>query len=170
MGGGGYEGSIWLWGSESTVEMAERWAQNCPRARRPRELNLLLVSSLLLWLQSIVLCCPSALVWHYSLTDSRIKTGSPLDHLPIAPSNLPMPGVNASFIQQVSPPLGLGLWEGLCHSWASSGSWQAPGSSSDAPSLPGPSKAEGDGAADQGAWAGRGSALVLRQVPGSHRR
>uniref|UniRef100_A0A8C5S4Z7 Mediator complex subunit 12 n=1 Tax=Laticauda laticaudata TaxID=8630 RepID=A0A8C5S4Z7_LATLA len=52
-------------------------------------------------LQSIVLCCPSALVWHYSLTDSRIKTGSPLDHLPIAPSNLPMPGVNASFIQQV---------------------------------------------------------------------
>ncbi|XP_039210779.1 mediator of RNA polymerase II transcription subunit 12 isoform X2 [Crotalus tigris] len=52
-------------------------------------------------LQSIVLCCPSALVWHYSLTDSRIKTGSPLDHLPIAPSNLPMPGVNTSFIQQV---------------------------------------------------------------------
>ncbi|KAL7979597.1 hypothetical protein Chor_004755 [Crotalus horridus] len=50
---------------------------------------------------SIVLCCPSALVWHYSLTDSRIKTGSPLDHLPIAPSNLPMPGVNTSFIQQV---------------------------------------------------------------------
>uniref|UniRef100_A0A670KFP8 Mediator complex subunit 12 n=1 Tax=Podarcis muralis TaxID=64176 RepID=A0A670KFP8_PODMU len=52
-------------------------------------------------LQSIVLCCPSALVWHYSLTDSRIKTGSPLDHLPISPSNLPMPGVSAGFMQQV---------------------------------------------------------------------
>uniref|UniRef100_A0A8D2IWC6 Mediator complex subunit 12 n=1 Tax=Varanus komodoensis TaxID=61221 RepID=A0A8D2IWC6_VARKO len=56
-------------------------------------------------LQSIVLCCPSALVWHYSLTDSRIKTGSPLDHLPIAPSNLPMPGVNAGFMQQVRAKL-----------------------------------------------------------------
>uniref|UniRef100_A0A9J8AS79 Mediator complex subunit 12 n=1 Tax=Cyprinus carpio carpio TaxID=630221 RepID=A0A9J8AS79_CYPCA len=52
-------------------------------------------------LQSIVLCCPSALVWHYSLTDSRNKTGSPLDLLPIAPSNLPMPGGNSSFNQQV---------------------------------------------------------------------
>ncbi|XP_044539037.1 mediator of RNA polymerase II transcription subunit 12-like, partial [Gracilinanus agilis] len=51
-------------------------------------------------LQSILLCCPSALVWHYSLTDSRIKTGSPLDHLPIAPSNLPMPGGNSAFTQQ----------------------------------------------------------------------
>uniref|UniRef100_A0A672MWX8 Mediator of RNA polymerase II transcription subunit 12-like n=1 Tax=Sinocyclocheilus grahami TaxID=75366 RepID=A0A672MWX8_SINGR len=48
-------------------------------------------------LQSIVLCCPSALVWHYSLTDSRNKTGSPLDLLPIASSNLPMPGGNSSF-------------------------------------------------------------------------
>uniref|UniRef100_A0A803SZU3 Mediator complex subunit 12 n=1 Tax=Anolis carolinensis TaxID=28377 RepID=A0A803SZU3_ANOCA len=56
-------------------------------------------------LQSIVLCCPSALVWHYSLTDSRIKTGSPLDHLPIAPSNLPMPGVNTGFMQQVRAKL-----------------------------------------------------------------
>ena len=45
---------------------------------------------------------PSALVWHYSLTDSRIKTGSPLDHLPIAPSNLPMPEGNSAFTQQVS--------------------------------------------------------------------
>uniref|UniRef100_W5KWG0 Mediator complex subunit 12 n=1 Tax=Astyanax mexicanus TaxID=7994 RepID=W5KWG0_ASTMX len=52
-------------------------------------------------LQSIVLCCPSALVWHYSLTDSRNKTGSPLDLLPIAPSNLPMPGGNSTFNQQV---------------------------------------------------------------------
>uniref|UniRef100_A0A672S0X0 Mediator of RNA polymerase II transcription subunit 12 n=1 Tax=Sinocyclocheilus grahami TaxID=75366 RepID=A0A672S0X0_SINGR len=52
-------------------------------------------------LQSIVLCCPSALVWHYSLTDSRNKTGSPLDLLPIASSNLPMPGGNSSFNQQV---------------------------------------------------------------------
>ncbi|KAH0630773.1 hypothetical protein JD844_003966 [Phrynosoma platyrhinos] len=46
-----------------------------------------------------------ALVWHYSLTDSRIKTGSPLDHLPIAPSNLPMPGVNTGFMQQVRAKL-----------------------------------------------------------------
>lgn len=53
--------------------------------------------------QTILLCCPSALVWHYSLTDSRIKTGSPLDHLPIAPSNLPMPEGNSAFTQQVSP-------------------------------------------------------------------
>lgn len=52
--------------------------------------------------QTILLCCPSALVWHYSLTDSRIKTGSPLDHLPIAPSNLPMPEGNSAFTQQVS--------------------------------------------------------------------
>ncbi|KAJ1196557.1 hypothetical protein NDU88_000425, partial [Pleurodeles waltl] len=56
-------------------------------------------------LQSIVLCCPSALVWHYSLTDSRIKTGSPLDHLPIAPSSLPMPGGNTAFTQQVRAKL-----------------------------------------------------------------
>uniref|UniRef100_A0A4W3I696 Mediator complex subunit 12 n=1 Tax=Callorhinchus milii TaxID=7868 RepID=A0A4W3I696_CALMI len=52
-------------------------------------------------LQSIVLCCPSALVWHYSLTDCRNKTGSPLDLLPIAPSSLPMPGGNSNFTQQV---------------------------------------------------------------------
>lgn len=51
--------------------------------------------------QSIVLCCPSALVWHYSLTDCRNKTGSPLDLLPIAPSSLPMPGGNTPFTQQV---------------------------------------------------------------------
>nr|XP_033799825.1 mediator of RNA polymerase II transcription subunit 12 [Geotrypetes seraphini] len=56
-------------------------------------------------LQSIVLCCPSALVWHYSLTDSRIKTGSPLDHLPVAPSSLPMPGGNSAFTQQVRAKL-----------------------------------------------------------------
>ncbi|XP_018430366.1 PREDICTED: mediator of RNA polymerase II transcription subunit 12-like, partial [Nanorana parkeri] len=60
-----------------------------------------LVFGLSCMLQSIVLCCPSALVWHYSLTDNRIKTGSPLDHLPIAPSSLPMPGGNSSFTQQV---------------------------------------------------------------------
>lgn len=51
--------------------------------------------------QSIVLCCPSALVWHYSLTDCRNKTGSPLDLLPIAPSSLPMPGGNTALTQQV---------------------------------------------------------------------
>ncbi|XP_069603385.1 mediator of RNA polymerase II transcription subunit 12 isoform X3 [Ranitomeya imitator] len=60
-----------------------------------------LVFGLSCMLQSIVLCCPSALVWHYSLTDNRIKTGSPLDHLPIAPSSLPMPGGNSAFTQQV---------------------------------------------------------------------
>uniref|UniRef100_A0A8C4SJ72 Mediator complex subunit 12 n=1 Tax=Erpetoichthys calabaricus TaxID=27687 RepID=A0A8C4SJ72_ERPCA len=60
-----------------------------------------LVFGLSCMLQSIVLCCPSALVWHYSLMDSRNKTGSPLDLLPIAPSNLPMPGGNTVFTQQV---------------------------------------------------------------------
>ncbi|CAB1337452.1 unnamed protein product [Coregonus sp. 'balchen'] len=60
-----------------------------------------LVFGLSCMLQSIVLCCPSALVWHYSLTDSRNKTGSPLDLLPISPSNLPMPGGNSTFTQQV---------------------------------------------------------------------
>uniref|UniRef100_A0A6I8N406 Mediator complex subunit 12 n=1 Tax=Ornithorhynchus anatinus TaxID=9258 RepID=A0A6I8N406_ORNAN len=64
-----------------------------------------LVFGLSCLLQSILLCCPSALVWHYSLTDSRIKTGSPLDHLPIAPSNLPMPGGNSAFTQQVRAKL-----------------------------------------------------------------
>ncbi|XP_056899560.1 mediator of RNA polymerase II transcription subunit 12 isoform X3 [Takifugu flavidus] len=56
-------------------------------------------------LQSIVLCCPSALVWHYSLTDCRNKTGSPLDLLPIAPSSLPMPGGNTALTQQVRTKL-----------------------------------------------------------------
>lgn len=62
----------------------------------------------LLVLQSIVLCCPSALVWHYSLTDCRNKTGSPLDLLPIAPSSLPMPGGNSAFTQQVCEILFIG--------------------------------------------------------------
>ncbi|KAF3838659.1 hypothetical protein F7725_010427 [Dissostichus mawsoni] len=64
-----------------------------------------LVFGLSCMLQSIVLCCPSALVWHYSLTDSRNKTGSPLDLLPIAPSSLPMPGGNTAFTQQVRTKL-----------------------------------------------------------------
>lgn len=69
-------------------------------------INLFLLSpsccvSLSLSCQTIVLCCPSALVWHYSLTDCRNKTGSPLDLLPIAPSSLPMPGGNTPFTQQV---------------------------------------------------------------------
>lgn len=70
----------------------------------PRVSKLTVCTSLstLFWQQSIVLCCPSALVWHYSLTDSRNKTGSPLDLLPIAPSSLPMPGGNTTFTQQVS--------------------------------------------------------------------
>ncbi|XP_018549665.1 mediator of RNA polymerase II transcription subunit 12 isoform X2 [Lates calcarifer] len=64
-----------------------------------------LVFGLSCMLQSIVLCCPSALVWHYSLTDSRNKTGSPLDLLPIASSSLPMPGGNTAFTQQVRAKL-----------------------------------------------------------------
>lgn len=63
--------------------------------------SLSVICVLLLSHQSIVLCCPSALVWHYSLTDCRNKTGSPLDLLPIAPSSLPMPGGNTPFTQQV---------------------------------------------------------------------
>ena len=80
--------------------------------------------------QTILLCCPSALVWHYSLTDSRIKTGSPLDHLPIAPSNLPMPEGNSAFTQQVSLTNSLvspGNWDvrGLSYSFRNSGSESA---------------------------------------------
>ncbi len=54
-------------------------------------LTILTLSSLL---QSIVLECPSALVWNYfgeNKTPSSLL-GSPLDHLPnVAPSSLPMP-------------------------------------------------------------------------------
>ncbi len=54
-------------------------------------LTVLTLSSLL---QSIVLECPSALVWNYfgeNKTPSSLL-GSPLDHLPnVAPSSLPMP-------------------------------------------------------------------------------
>uniref|UniRef100_A0A8C4ER35 Mediator complex subunit 12 n=1 Tax=Dicentrarchus labrax TaxID=13489 RepID=A0A8C4ER35_DICLA len=64
-----------------------------------------LVFGLSCMLQVLLLCCPSALVWHYSLTDSRNKTGSPLDLLPIAPSGLPMPGGNTAFTQQVRTKL-----------------------------------------------------------------
>lgn len=78
-----YKGQVFWWASRNVVMVTE--------------FDL----AILVW-QTILLCCPSALVWHYSLTDSRIKTGSPLDHLPIAPSNLPMPEGNSAFTQQVS--------------------------------------------------------------------
>lgn len=54
-------------------------------------------------LQTVTLCCPSALVWNYSTNENKnINPGSPLDLLQVAPSSLPMPGGNSSFNQQVS--------------------------------------------------------------------
>ncbi|XP_041119230.1 mediator of RNA polymerase II transcription subunit 12-like protein isoform X13 [Polyodon spathula] len=53
-------------------------------------------------MQTVTLCCPSALVWNYCPNESRSPTpGSPLDLLPVAPSALPMPGENSVFNQQV---------------------------------------------------------------------
>nr|KAF6478103.1 mediator complex subunit 12L [Molossus molossus] len=61
-----------------------------------------LVYGLSCMLQTVTLCCPSALVWNYSSSDSRSASpGSPLDLLPVAPSSLPMPGGNTPFNQQV---------------------------------------------------------------------
>ncbi|XP_072852174.2 mediator of RNA polymerase II transcription subunit 12-like protein isoform X3 [Pogona vitticeps] len=68
---------------------------SCPQ-HRP------LVYGLSCMLQTITLCCPSALVWNYSTNESKnINPGSPLDLLQIAPSSLPMPGGNSAFNQQV---------------------------------------------------------------------
>ncbi|NXJ10974.1 MD12L protein, partial [Odontophorus gujanensis] len=68
---------------------------SCPQ-HRP------LVYGLSCMLQTITLCCPSALVWNYSTNESKnINPGSPLDLLQVAPSSLPMPGGNSMFNQQV---------------------------------------------------------------------
>ncbi|XP_034988306.2 mediator of RNA polymerase II transcription subunit 12-like protein isoform X3 [Zootoca vivipara] len=68
---------------------------SCPQ-HRP------LVYGLSCMLQTITLCCPSALVWNYSTNESKnINPGSPLDLLQVAPSSLPMPGGNSAFNQQV---------------------------------------------------------------------
>nr|KAF6382862.1 mediator complex subunit 12L [Pipistrellus kuhlii] len=61
-----------------------------------------LVYGLSCMLQTVTLCCPSALVWNYSTSDSKsANPGSPLDLLQVAPSSLPMPGGNTAFNQQV---------------------------------------------------------------------
>lgn len=54
-------------------------------------------------LQTVTLCCPSALVWNYSTNENKnVNPGSPLDLLLFAPSSLPVPGGNSAFNQQVS--------------------------------------------------------------------
>ncbi|NXG58703.1 MD12L protein, partial [Hemiprocne comata] len=61
-----------------------------------------LVHGLSCVLQTVTLCCPSALVWNYSTNENKnIHPGSPLDLLQVAPSSLPMPGGNSAFNQQV---------------------------------------------------------------------
>ncbi|NXY15219.1 MD12L protein, partial [Atrichornis clamosus] len=61
-----------------------------------------LVYGLSCMLQTVTLCCPSALVWNYSTNENtNINPGSPLDLLQVAPSSLPMPGGNSAFNQQV---------------------------------------------------------------------
>uniref|UniRef100_A0A803Y0T5 Mediator complex subunit Med12 domain-containing protein n=1 Tax=Meleagris gallopavo TaxID=9103 RepID=A0A803Y0T5_MELGA len=68
---------------------------SCPQ-HRP------LVYGLSCMLQTITLCCPSALVWNYSTNENKnVNPGSPLDLLQVAPSSLPMPGGNSTFNQQV---------------------------------------------------------------------
>lgn len=68
---------------------------SCPQ-HRP------LVYGLSCMLQTITLCCPSALVWNYSTNENKnMNPGSPLDLLQVAPSSLPMPGGNSTFNQQV---------------------------------------------------------------------
>ncbi|KAM4772759.1 mediator of RNA polymerase II transcription subunit 12-like protein [Rhinophrynus dorsalis] len=53
-------------------------------------------------LQTITLCCPSALVWNYSTNENKnTNPGSPLDLLQVTPSSLPMPGGSSPFNQQV---------------------------------------------------------------------
>uniref|UniRef100_A0A8D2B322 Mediator complex subunit 12L n=1 Tax=Sciurus vulgaris TaxID=55149 RepID=A0A8D2B322_SCIVU len=61
-----------------------------------------LVYGLSCMLQTVTLCCPSALVWNYSTNERKsVNPGSPLDLLQVAPSSLPMPGGNTAFNQQV---------------------------------------------------------------------
>ncbi|KAM9316506.1 mediator of RNA polymerase II transcription subunit 12-like protein [Gastrophryne carolinensis] len=69
--------------------------QSCPQ-HRP------LVFGLSCILQTITLCCPSALVWNYSTNESKTSNpGSPLDLLQVPPSSLPMPGGSSSLNQPV---------------------------------------------------------------------
>uniref|UniRef100_H3A096 Mediator complex subunit 12L n=1 Tax=Latimeria chalumnae TaxID=7897 RepID=H3A096_LATCH len=61
-----------------------------------------LIYGLSCMLQTITLCCPSALVWNYYTSESKSSNpGSPLDFLQVAPSSLPIPGGNSVFNQQV---------------------------------------------------------------------
>ncbi|MEE6501023.1 hypothetical protein FKM82_004035 [Ascaphus truei] len=77
------------------------WMLDVLEKVRPLDDELLKIL-LPLVLQTITLCCPSALVWNYSINESKnINPGSPLDLLQVAPSSLPMPGGNSAFNQQV---------------------------------------------------------------------
>ncbi|XP_025050034.1 mediator of RNA polymerase II transcription subunit 12-like protein isoform X2 [Alligator sinensis] len=79
----------------SPVQLACSDFFSCPQ-HRP------LVYGLSCMLQTVTLCCPSALVWNYSTNENKsINPGSPLDLLQVAPSSLPMPGGNSAFNQQV---------------------------------------------------------------------
>uniref|UniRef100_A0A8B9Q6H4 Mediator complex subunit 12L n=1 Tax=Apteryx owenii TaxID=8824 RepID=A0A8B9Q6H4_APTOW len=79
----------------SPVQLACSDFLSCPQ-HRP------LVYGLSCMLQTVTLCCPSALVWNYSTNENKnINPGSPLDLLQVAPSSLPMPGGNSAFNQQV---------------------------------------------------------------------
>ncbi|KAM6305236.1 mediator of RNA polymerase II transcription subunit 12-like protein [Aegotheles albertisi] len=79
----------------SPVQMACSDFLSCPQ-HRP------LVYGLSCMLQTVTLCCPSALVWNYSTNENKnVNPGSPLDLLQVAPSSLPMPGGNSAFNQQV---------------------------------------------------------------------
>ncbi|XP_078266596.1 mediator of RNA polymerase II transcription subunit 12-like protein isoform X3 [Rhinoraja longicauda] len=79
----------------SPVQPAPSDFHSCPQ-HRP------LVYGLSCMLQTITLCCPSALVWNYSTNESKSNNpGSPLDLLQVAPSCLPMPGGSSTFNQQV---------------------------------------------------------------------
>ncbi|EPY77900.1 mediator complex subunit 12-like protein [Camelus ferus] len=70
-------------------------------AHSPHMMHGPLVYGLSCMLQTVTLCCPSALVWNYSTNDSKsANPGSPLDLLQVAPSCLPMPGGNTAFNQQ----------------------------------------------------------------------
>ncbi|XP_054061106.1 mediator of RNA polymerase II transcription subunit 12-like protein isoform X10 [Rissa tridactyla] len=80
----------------SPVQLACSDFLSCPQ-HRP------LVYGLSCMLQTVTLCCPSALVWNYSTNENKnVNPGSPLDLLQVAPSSLPMPGGNSAFNQQLS--------------------------------------------------------------------
>ncbi|XP_063662380.1 mediator of RNA polymerase II transcription subunit 12-like protein isoform X13 [Pan troglodytes] len=77
------------------------WILDVLEKIRPMDDDLLKLL-LPLMLQTVTLCCPSALVWNYSTNENKsANPGSPLDLLQVAPSSLPMPGGNTAFNQQV---------------------------------------------------------------------